>query len=182
MHFWQLCNVKETMENLSLNGGLKLFTHRRKLEYVAQKAIKCLNFGASMNLFIVLKKVTCTNITNPAYSIVVLYLSAGSDFSEKWFGKIHDSFLKTFIKHAQFIGDLVNEKTTNVNSNAYRKLIHCVWLGNSNPEKISFHQLRENTKKRKNVHLHLPDEHVLNMNILREFLEPSNICLVISQI
>ena len=108
-------------------------------------------------------------ISNPVYSIVTLYLSAGSDFTEKWFGKTHESFLKSFIKHADFIGSLVDQNnTTTLIGNAYRKLIHCVWLGsNSDPSKITFHQLRENTKKRKNVRQHLPDEHILVQHFKR---------------
>ena len=36
------------------------------------------------------------NIVNPVLSLIVLYLSAGSDTTGKWFGKTHATFLKKY--------------------------------------------------------------------------------------
>ena len=107
-------------------------------------------------------------LDNAVYSIVVLYLSAGSDFIEKWYSKTHETFLKAFMKHVKFIGSLITANDiTNLDASSYRRLIHTVWCGNSEPEKVSFSKVRENTKKRKNVRLHLPDEHILYQHFKR---------------
>ena len=90
------------------------------------------------------------NIGNPVLSLVVLYLSADSDLTEKWFGKTHATFMKKYIAHSDFIGDLINSSNIR-NSNPYRKLIHCVWIGeNTDPTKISFDDLpKANPKEEK---------------------------------
>ena len=100
------------------------------------------------------------NIGNPVLSLVVLYLNAGSDLAEKWFGKTHATFMKKYIAHSDFIGDLINSSNIRtLNSNSYRKLIHCVWVGgNTDPTKISFDELRKQTQKRKNLRSRLPNE------------------------
>ena len=48
------------------------------------------------------------DIQNPVLSLIVLYSSAGSDLTEKWFGKTHARVLKKYIAHSGFIGDLIN--------------------------------------------------------------------------
>ena len=100
------------------------------------------------------------NIDNPVLSLIVLYLSAGSDLTEKWYGKTHTTIFKKFITHSDFTGDLVNlSNIRTLNSNSYRKLIHCVWIGkNSDPRRISFDELRKQTQKRKNLRSRLPNE------------------------
>ena len=100
------------------------------------------------------------NIGNPVLSLVVLYLNAGSDLTEKWFGKTHATFMKKYFAHSDFIGDLINSSNIRTfNSNSYRKLIHCVWIGeNTDPTKISFDDLRKQTQKRKNLRSRLPNE------------------------
>jgi len=104
-----------------------------------------------------------SDINNPVESITILYLTAGSDFTEKWFGKTHEHFLKSYIKHSDFIGNLYDNKNScMINCHSYRKLIHCVWLSDkSDPSQTTFSSLREITKKRKNIRQHLPDEHIL---------------------
>ena len=92
------------------------------------------------------------NIENQVSSVVALYISAGSDFTEKWHGETHKSFLKTFLNHIEFIGDISNsENPPSLNSYAYCKLIHCVWMNSKkDPSKTSFTKLRESIKIRKN--------------------------------
>ena len=51
------------------------------------------------------------DLKSAVLSLVVLYLSAGSDLTEKWCGKTHSLFLKKFLTHSEFIGDLVNIPT-----------------------------------------------------------------------
>ena len=97
-----------------------------------------------------------------------MYLSAGSDLTEKWYGKTHSLFLKKFLTHSEFIGDLVNINPFQLNANAYRKLAHCVWLGeNSDPSKITFDELRRRTQKRKNIRSRLPDEKTILQHFRR---------------
>ena len=90
------------------------------------------------------------NLKNAVLSLVALYLRAGSDLTEKWYGKTHSLFLKIFLTHSEFISDLVNINRFQLNANAYKKLVHYVWLGvNSDPSKITFDELRTQTQKRK---------------------------------
>ena len=91
------------------------------------------------------------NIGNPVLSLIVLYLSAGSDLTEKWFGKTHATFIKKYMAHSDFIGDLINSRNIRtLNSNSYRNLINCVWNAeNTDRTKISFDELRKQTQKRK---------------------------------
>ena len=49
-----------------------------------------------------------TNIENPVLSLIVTYLRARSDLTEQCFGKTHARFLKKYIAHSDFIGDLIN--------------------------------------------------------------------------
>ena len=101
-------------------------------------------------------------------SLLVLYSSAGSDYTEKWFGKTHDKFLKAFIEHKNFIGDIVSDLFQNLTSFSYRKLIHSVWLTESgNPEKLTFSELRQLSKKRENPRSHLPDEDAILQHFKR---------------
>ena len=64
------------------------------------------------------------NIGNPVLSLIVLCLSAGSDLTEKWFGKTQATFIKKYMAHSDFIGDLINSR--NINSNSYRNLNNCL--------------------------------------------------------
>ena len=48
------------------------------------------------------------NIGNPVLSLIVLYLSAGSELTGKWFGKKHATFMKKYIAHSDFFGGLMN--------------------------------------------------------------------------
>ena len=69
--------------------------------------------------------------------------------------------MKKYIAHSDFTGDLVNSSNNirTLNSNSYRKLIHCFWIGkNTDPTRISFHELRKQTQKRKNLRFRLPNE------------------------
>ena len=57
---------------------------------------------------------------------------------------------------------------TLLNSHAYRKLIHAVWLGlKQDPEQTTFHQLREATKNKADVRLHLPQEQIIYQHFRR---------------
>ena len=97
------------------------------------------------------------------------YLAAGSDFTEKWYNKSHATFLKTFLTQVEYVEDLVNESDYSLlNSHAYRKLIHAVWLGlKQDPEQTTFHQLREATKVKADVRLHLPHEKITYQHFRR---------------
>ena len=67
------------------------------------------------------------NIGNPVLSLIVLYLSAGSELTEKWFGKTHATFIKKYMAHSDFIGDLINSRNIRtLNSNSYRNLNNCL--------------------------------------------------------
>lgn len=50
------------------------------------------------------------DIKYPIQSLVTVYLAAGSDFTEKWFQKTHETFLKTYLKHKEFIGSLLDKE------------------------------------------------------------------------
>ena len=91
--------------------------------------------------------------------MIAIYLRAGSDLTEKWFGKTNTTFLKKYIAHSDFIGDLINSNDIrSLNSNSYRKLIHSFWIGvNTDSAKISFDELRKQTQKRKNLRYHLQE-------------------------
>ena len=98
-----------------------------------------------------------------------MYLAAGSDFTEKWYNKSHTTFLKTFLAQGEYVKNLVNENDyTLLNSHAYRKLIHAVWLRlKQDPEQTTFHQLREATKIRAGDQLHLPQEKIIYQRFRR---------------
>ena len=65
----------------------------------------------------------------PVHNVVVTYLAAGFDFTEKWYNKSHATFFKTFLAQVEYVKYLVNDNDyTLLNSQAYRKLIHAVWL------------------------------------------------------
>ena len=63
------------------------------------------------------------DVENAVLSLVILYLSAGSDLTEKWYYKTHATFLKRYTIHSSFIGDLINSNGYLLNTNLYRKLI-----------------------------------------------------------
>ena len=89
------------------------------------------------------------NIKNPVLSLTVLFLSAGSDLTGKWFGKTHATFMKKYIAHSDFIGDLINSSNIRtLNSNSYRKLIHCVWVG-GNTDPTKFHSMNYESKPKR---------------------------------
>ena len=107
-------------------------------------------------------------LKNAVLSLAVLCLSAGSDLTEERYGKIHSLFLKKFLTHSEFIGDLVNTNTFQLNANAYKKLVHCVWLGeNLEPSKITFDELRRQTQKGKNIRFRFPDENTILQHFRR---------------
>ena len=55
----------------------------------------------------------------PVRKIVVVYLTAGSDFTEKWYNKSYSTFLKTFPTQVQYVKDVVNKSDyTLLNSHA----------------------------------------------------------------
>ena len=101
----------------------------------------------------------------PVHNIVVIYLAAGSDFTEKWYNKSHATFL-TQVEHVK---DLFNESDYNLpSSHAYRKLIHAVWLClKQDPEQTRFHQLQEATKMKADVRLRLPQENIIHQHFRR---------------
>lgn len=81
-----------------------------------------------------------------------MYLSAASDLTEIWYGKAHSTFLKRYTTHSSFIGDLINSNGYILNAKCYRKLIHCVWTAEkSNPNEITFDEVRTQTQRIKNV-------------------------------
>ena len=109
-----------------------------------------------------------TDVENAVLSLVILYLSAGSDLTEKWYSKTHATFLKRYTTHSSFIGDLINSNGYLLNANSYRKLIHCVWAGeNSNPNQLTFDEVRIQTQKRKNVRSRLPEERTILQHFRR---------------
>ena len=63
------------------------------------------------------------DVENAVLSLVILYLSAGSGLTEKWYSKTHATFLKRYTTHSSFFGDLINSNGYLLNANSYRKLI-----------------------------------------------------------
>ena len=99
------------------------------------------------------------DVKNAVLSLVILYISASSDLTEKLYSKTHATFLKRYTTHSRFIGELINSNWYLLNANSYRKSIHCVWAGeNSNPNQLTFEEVRIQTQKRKNVRSRLPEE------------------------
>ena len=47
------------------------------------------------------------SVTNHALNIVALYLAGGSDFTDKWYNKTHETFLVQLMKHTEYTEDLV---------------------------------------------------------------------------
>jgi len=95
-------------------------------------------------------------------NVVILYLAAGSDITEKWFGKTHKLFLEKFIQNFDYIGDLVTKDSTSVKAFEYRKLIHCVWQNKkSTPEEKTFNDVRLKSSQVKNKRSRLPEEFTL---------------------
>ena len=89
------------------------------------------------------------NIENPVLSLIAIYLRASSDLTEKWFGKTNTTFLKKYIVHSDFIGDLINSNVIrSLNSNSYRKLIHSFWIG-VNTDSAKFHSMNYESKPKK---------------------------------
>lgn len=82
---------------------------------------------------------------------MVVYLAAGTDYTNRFFGKTHSNFLSTWLKHIEFIGDLTVKDsctgTKSVNMEAVRKLIHCVYMKvNKHPASITYSATRDLTK------------------------------------
>ena len=76
-------------------------------------------------------------------NIVALYLAGGSDFTDKWYNKTHETFLVQLMKHTEYIEDLVICDDTYLpylNKESYRRLIHTVWCSKSvcHPSKKSY--------------------------------------------
>ena len=61
--------------------------------------------------------------------------------------------MKKYIAHSDFIVDLINSSNIQtVISNSYRKLIHCVWIGeNTDSTRISFDELGKKTQNFRHV-------------------------------
>jgi len=92
------------------------------------------------------------SIKYPIEAVVIVYLIAGCDFTEKWYAKTHETFLKRYINHCTYVGDLSNDDQMSVNGNAYRKLIHATWMTpKSDPDNITFQQLRTDSQTKKDV-------------------------------
>ena len=47
------------------------------------------------------------SVTNHALNIVALYLAGGSDFTDKWYNKTHETFLVQLMTHTEYTEDLV---------------------------------------------------------------------------
>ena len=141
--FWLKINYTSKLTELSGSKNRKISEHRdiNKLLYCIEERLP--------------------NLKNGVLSLVVLHWSAGSDLTEKWYGKTYSLFLKKLITNSVFIGDLVNINTFQLNANTYRKLVHSVLLGeNSEPSKITFDELWRQTQ-RKNIRSRLPDERTI---------------------
>ena len=107
-----------------------------------------------------------SELTNPVYDIVSLYLSDGSDFIKKWYGKTHNLFLQAWLKHSSFVGKLVlteGQLFPEVSLDAYRRRLHvtCCPKATKHPEEITYDKIRSDSKSRKNKRLALPDEDVI---------------------
>lgn len=87
--------------------------------------------------------------STPIYDLVVVYLTAGTDYTNRFFGKTHSHFLQTWLRHCDYIGQLTTQHPTtkiSVNMAAVRRLIHCVYLkGKKAPCSITFSEMRELT-------------------------------------
>ena len=46
------------------------------------------------------------SVTNHCLNIVALYLAEESDFTDKWYNKIHETFLVQLMKHTEYIENL----------------------------------------------------------------------------
>ena len=161
-------NKRDRVQNKFLNQFWLEINYTSKLTGLSGCKNKRISEYWDINELIYCIEARLPNLKNAALSLVVLYLSAGSDLTEKWYGKTHSLFLKKFLTHSEFIGDLVNINPFQLNANAYRKLVHCVWLGeNSDPSKITFDELRRQTQKRKNIRSRLPDEKTILQHFRR---------------
>ena len=103
-------------------------------------------------------------LSNPVLDIIVVFLAAGSDLTEKWYHITHKAFLEAWILHSDFIKDLVKVESDghiHVDLPAYRRLVHAVWVKKGNPRNVSYHQIREESLKKKDIRQHLPNEDIL---------------------
>ena len=99
------------------------------------------------------------NIGNPVLSLIVLYLSAGSELTEKWFGKTHATFIKKYMAHSDFIGDLINSRNIRtLNSNSYRNLNDCLDCRKHRPNKNFIRWIKKANPKEENLRSRLPNE------------------------
>ena len=75
---------------------------------------------------------------------------------------MHATFLMKYIAHFDFIGDVVNWSTIHtLNSNSCRKLILIHWVQieeNTDPTRISFNELCNQTQKSKYLRSRLPNK------------------------
>ena len=110
------------------------------------------------------------NKPHPVYSILAVYLATGSDMTDKWYQKTHDKFMNAWLLNLHYIGELVNQDAdgVHVNYQSYRRLLHAVWITkNVDPRDISFEELRNECRKRKDILLHMPDqEEILQIGLL----------------
>ena len=90
----------------------------------------------------------------PFYSILSVYLATGSDMTDKWYQKTHDTFMNAWLLNLHYIGELVNQDAdgVHVNYQSYRRLLHAVWITkNVDPRERSFEKLRNECRKRKDI-------------------------------
>ena len=109
------------------------------------------------------------SICDPVLGMVVLYLAAGSDLTEKLYGKTHETFLIKWMKHARYVKDLVSyedetKRLLKVDQSAYRRLIHCLWCSpnGKEPPEILFSKIYADTKEQKDRSNHLPNKRVIS--------------------
>ena len=98
---------------------------------------------------------------SPIYSLLVVYLAGGSDMTDKWFQKTHNTFLKAWLQNQSYIGQMVclDQNVYDVNFEAYRRLLHAACITkNIDPRDLTFEQVRNESKHCNNVRLHIPQE------------------------
>ena len=88
---------------------------------------------------------------SPVLDLVIVYLTAGTDYTNRFFGKTHSNFLQSWLKHCDYIGQLTTEdpatQMKNINMAAVRKLIHSVYVkGKKDPSGIAYSKMRKITE------------------------------------
>ena len=110
-----------------------------------------------INKLIYALETTLTELRFPIYDVVVIYLSAGTDFTDKWHYKTHEKFFSVFLRNKNFIVDLVKECDGRIilDHDAYLRLICAVW-SSDDKQILSFEEIREKSMKKADIRLHLP--------------------------